>query len=50
MTDLAKLFEASQDRLIKNAKTMMENAQHQWFRDYWEKVYLHLLKQYDRLN
>jgi hypothetical protein len=50
MTNLAKLFEQSQDRLIANAKKMMETAQDPWFRDYWQKVYIHLLKQYKKLN
>jgi len=47
---LTKMFEPSKERLIKNARTMMLNAQDPWFKSYWEKVYKHLLKVYGRLN
>jgi hypothetical protein len=50
MTNLAKIFEPSKDRLINNARTMMETAQDPWFKEYWAKVYKHLLKVYGRLN
>jgi hypothetical protein len=50
MTPLAQLFEPSKDRLISNAKQMMSSAQDPWFKAYWEKVYHHLLKQYEKLN
>jgi len=50
MTPLAKRFLPSKDRLINNAFQMMTTAQDPWFRDYWEKVYNHLLKQYNRQN
>ena len=44
------MFEPSKDRLIKNARTCMENATDPWFKTYWEKVYKHLLKVYNRLD
>jgi hypothetical protein len=50
MNPLAKMFEHSKDRLINNAKQMMETAQDPWFKQYWTKVYVHLLKQYKKLN
>tara|TARA_B100000073_G_C23474633_1_gene468991 strand:+ start:350 stop:502 length:153 start_codon:yes stop_codon:yes gene_type:complete len=50
MTPLAKLFEPSKDRLIRNAKSMMETANDPWFKDYWTKVYAHLLRQYKKLQ
>ncbi len=50
MNALAKMFEPSKDRLISNAKKMMETAQDPWFKQYWQKVYVHLLKQYKKLN
>lgn len=50
MTNLSKIFEPSKERLINNARTMMQNAQDPWFKSYWEKVYKHLLKVYKRYN
>ena len=50
MNILAKMFEPSKDRLIGNAKRMMDNAKDPWFKQYWQKVYVHLLKQYKKLN
>ena len=50
MNRLAKIFEPSKERLIKNARSMMLTAQDPWFKSYWEKVYQHLLKVYGRLN
>ena len=50
MNALAKMFESSKDRLISNAKRMMETATDPWFKLYWTKVYVHLLKQYKKLN
>jgi hypothetical protein len=50
MKQLAKMFEPSKDRLLHNAKTMMNNAQNPWFKMYWTKVYAHLLKQYNKLQ
>ena len=50
MNHLAKMFLPSKDRLLHNAKTMMENAQDPWFKQYWTKVYVHLCKQYKKLN
>ncbi len=50
MNALAKMFEPSKDRLLSNAKKMMETAQDPWFKEYWQKVYVHLLKQYKKLN
>ena len=50
MNHLAKMFLPSKDRLLHNAKTMMENAQDPCFKQYWTKVYVHLLKQYKKLN
>ena len=32
MNPLAKMFEPSKDRLIGNAKRMMDNAQDPWFK------------------
>lgn len=45
-----KMYEPSKERLIKNAERMMHSAQDPWFKEYWEKVYTHLLKVYGRLN
>ena len=50
MNPLAKMFESSKDRLISNSKKMMENATDPWFKQYWQKVYVHLCKQYKKLN
>ena len=50
MNRLAKIFEPSKERLINNAKAMMQTAHDPWFKSYWEKVYKHLLKEYGRLN
>ena len=50
MTPLAKMFLPSKDRLLYNAKTMMDNAQDPWFKQYWTKVYIHLCKQYKKLH
>ena len=50
MNPLAKMFEPSKDRLIGNAKRMMDNAKDPWFKQYWQKVYVHLFKQYKKLN
>ena len=50
MNKLAKLFEPSKDRLLHNAKTMMDNAQDPWFKDYWTKVYVYLCRQYKKLQ
>ena len=50
MNLLAKMFEPSKDRLISNAKQMMETAQDQWFKQYWTKVYTHLCRQYKKLH
>ena len=50
MTPLAKLFEPSKDRLIANAHRMMLTAKDPWFKQYWESVYLHLCKQYNKLQ
>ena len=40
MNPLAKMFEPSKDRLIGNAKKMMDNAKDPWFKQYWQKVCL----------
>ena len=50
MTTLAKMFEQSKDRLIANAKKMMETCKDPWFKAYWQRVYVHLCKQYKKLN
>ena len=50
MTSLAKMFEPSKNRLISNAKRMTENAQDPEFKAIWEKIYIHLLKQYNKLK
>ena len=50
MNALAKMFEPSKDRLIGNAKKMMETAQDPEFKAIWQKIYIHLLKQYNKLN
>jgi|TARA_Y100000034_G_scaffold38692_1_gene47616 hypothetical protein len=50
MTPLAKMFEPSKDRLIGNAKRMMDTATDPWFQQYWTKVYTHLCRQYKKLN
>lgn len=48
MTPLAKRFLPSKERLLNNAYTMMQNATDPWFKKYWESVYVHLCKQYNR--
>ena len=50
MTPLAKMFLPSKDRLLRNAKSMMEQAKDPWFKKYWTGVYVHLCKQYNKLN
>jgi len=50
MTPLAKRFLPSKDRLLNNAHRMMTTAKDPWFKKYWEKVYNHLLTQYNRHN
>ncbi len=50
MTELAKLFEPSKDRLINNAQKMLINAKDPKFKKVWQKIYIHLCKQYKRLN
>jgi hypothetical protein len=50
MNALAKMFEPSKDRLLSNAKRMMETAQDLWFKQYWTKVYANLCRQYNKLN
>ena len=50
ITTLKELFEPQKDRLIANAKKMMENAKDPWFKEYWQKIYVHLCKQYKKLN
>jgi hypothetical protein len=50
MNALAKMFEPSKDRLLNNAKRMMETAQDPEFKTIWQKIYVHLLKQYKKLN
>jgi hypothetical protein len=50
MTELAKIFEPSKDRLINNAKRMMLSAKDPAFKEIWQKIYIHLLKQYKKLN
>tara|TARA_E500000178_G_scaffold355913_1_gene430558 strand:- start:2748 stop:2900 length:153 start_codon:yes stop_codon:yes gene_type:complete len=50
MNRLAKMFLPSKDRLINNSYRMMVNAKDPWFKAYWQKVYVHLLKQYKKLN
>jgi hypothetical protein len=50
MTPLARQYLPSKDRLINNAHKMMTTAQDPWFKIYWEKVYVHLCKQYNKLH
>ena len=50
MNALAKMFEPSKDRLLSNAKRMMETANDPEFKAIWQKIYVHLLKQYKKLN
>jgi len=50
MNPLAKMFEPSKDRLLSNAKRMMETAGDPEFKAIWQKIYVHLLKQYKKLN
>tara|TARA_E500000178_G_C16605791_1_gene566750 strand:- start:73 stop:225 length:153 start_codon:yes stop_codon:yes gene_type:complete len=50
MNKLAKLFEPSKKRLMNNAFQMMMSAKDPGFKEYWTKVYVHLLKQYKKLN
>ena len=37
-------------RLLANARKMMLTARRPEFKKYWEKVYLYLLKKFNRLN
>jgi hypothetical protein len=37
-------------RLLANARKMMLSAQDPKFRAYWERVYLYLLKKFQKLN
>ena len=46
MNPLAKMFEPSKDRLIGNAKRMMDNAKDSWFKQNLQNVYVHLCRQY----
>ncbi len=50
MNKLSKMFEPSKERLMNNAFRMMMSAEDTWFRDYWAKVYVHLCKQYNKLQ
>jgi|TARA_Y100000816_G_C25609855_1_gene326249 hypothetical protein len=50
MTPLAKQFLPSKKRLLDNAFKMMMLAKDPWFKKYWTKVYVHLCKQYNKLN
>jgi len=50
MTPLAKQYLPSKDRLLANALRMMTAAQDPWFKSYWQGVYLHLCKQYNKLH
>ena len=50
ITTLKDLFKGHEDRLIANAKKSMENAKDPWFKEYWTKVYVHLCKQWKKLN
>ena len=50
MNALAKMFEPSKDRLMSNAKRMMETTKDPWFKQYWQKVYVHLCRQYKKLH
>ena len=50
MNKLAKLFEPSKTRLMNNAFKMMMSAKDPEFKEYWTKVYVHLLKQYKMPN
>ena len=50
MNALAKMFEPSKDRLISNAKRMMETASDPKFKAIRQKIYVHLLKQYKKIN
>ena len=45
-----KVNKDQQPRLLNNARFMMTNAQDPWFKEYLEKVYLDLLKKFNRLN
>jgi len=50
MTPLAKQFEPSKNRLINNAYQMMMTANDPGIKKYWQKVYLYLCKQYNKLQ
>ena len=50
MNALAKMFEPSKDRLIYNAKRMMDTSEDSCFKQYWTKVYVHLCKEYKKLH
>lgn len=45
-----KVNKDQQPRLLSNAKRMMTNAKDPWFKQYWEKVYVDLLKKFKKLN
>lgn len=50
MTPLSKIFLPSKNRLLNNAYNMWKSAKDPWFAQYWESVYIHLCKQYNKLN
>lgn len=45
-----KVKKDQQQRLLNNARQMIDNAQSQWGKAYWSTVYTNLLKKFKRLN
>ena len=39
-----------QQRLLKNSYDCMTNAQSKWARAYWERVYMSLLKKFNKYH
>ena len=50
LTTLKELYEPEKDRLIANAKKCMDTAIDTWAVEYWTKVYVHLCKQWKKLQ
>ena len=47
---MIKVNPDQQPRLLSNARRMMLTAKRPEFKQYWEKVYLYLLKRFNRFN
>lgn len=47
---MIKVNPDQQPRLLNNARRMMLSAKNPWFQQYWQSVYIYLLKKFNRLN